>query len=175
MMTSESCRPFLLPFAEEAINRHNTVTKPVFEEAECAKADALFAPNEKATLELEKTVHYDIPLFHGSCEDNDKHFEKFEDSKYDWERVNDELYHVKEVKKEEAIATKKRAFVHPATGLVHPVPLEWEEDMMMEKRRQKIRRQRQMKADSEVVLSSMNENEVSCVCSKQSILAWTKD
>ena len=91
MMTSESCRPFLLPFAEEAINRHNTMTKPVLEEAECAKADALFAPNEKATLELEKTVHYDIPLFHGSCEDNDKHFEKFEDSKYDWERVNDEL------------------------------------------------------------------------------------
>ena len=174
-MTAESCKEFYTPFANESINHLRVTSSPVLDAAECAKADALFAPNEQGELFLEKTVHYDIPLFHGSCEDNDKHFERFGDSKFDWERVDRELLHVVEVKKEKPIATEARAFVHPATGLVHPVPLEWEEDMMMEKRRQKIRRQRQMKADSDVVLSSMNENEVSCVCSKQSIRAWTKD
>ena len=125
--------------------------------AECAKADALFAPNEQGELFLEKTVHYDIPLFRGDCADNDKHFERFGDSKFDWERVDRELLHVVEVKKEKPIATEARAFVHPATGLVHPVPLEWEEDLKMEKMRKTQARKRQMAEDSQTVLSSMHE------------------
>ena len=63
----------------------------------------------------------------------------------------------KEVKKEEPIATEARAFVHPATGLVHPVPLEWEEDLKMEKMRKTQARKRQMAEDSQTVLSSMHE------------------
>lgn len=86
-----------------------------------------------------------------------KHFERFGDSKFDWERVDRELLHVVEVKKEKPIATEARAFVHPATGLVHPVPLEWEEDLKMEKMRKTQARKRQMAEDSQTVLSSMHE------------------
>lgn len=156
-MTAESCKEFYTPFANESINHLRVASSPVLDAAECAKADALFAPNEQGELFLGKTVHYDIPLFRGDCADNDKHFERFGDSKFDWERVDRELLHVVEVKKEKPIATEARAFVHPATGLVHPVPLEWEEDLKMEKMRKTQARKRQMAEDSQTVLSSMHE------------------
>lgn len=157
MMTAESCKDFFTPFANEFINHTRVNSSPVLEDYECTKADVLFAPNENGELYLEKTVHYDIPLFRGDFSDNDKHFESFSDSKYDWERVNRELLHMKQVKKEEPIATEARAFVHPATGLVHPVPLEWEEDLKMDKMRKTQARKRQMAADSQTVLSSMHD------------------
>ena len=103
-MTAESCKAFFTPFANESIHHLRVTSSPVLEAAECEKADALFAPNAQGELFLEKTVHYDIPLFRGDCTDNDKHFERFDDSKYDWERVDRELLHVEEVKKEEPIA-----------------------------------------------------------------------
>ena len=49
----------------------------------------------------------------------------------------------------------RRSFVHPATGLTHPVPMEWEEDMRMARDQRRLQRQEQMGREAEIILDSM--------------------
>ena len=109
------------------------------------------------SLRLEKDHVYDIPMFHGEGLDNDKHFYRSSEEEYDWSRVNKELLFREE--EEEMPRVAERSFIHPATKLVHPVPFEWEEDIMMEKEERKRQRQRQMELESEIVLSAVQTQE----------------
>ena len=59
-------------------------------------------------------------------------------------------------KSSEPIVFKKRAFIHPVSGLVHPVPFEWEEDLEMEKRRATIELDKKSKLDREIVLENVS-------------------
>ena len=109
------------------------------------------------SLKLEKSHVYDIPLFRGEGLDNDKHFYSASDEKYDWSRVDKELLLREE--EESAPRVGERSFIHPVTKLVHPVPFEWEEDIVMEKEERQRKRQRQMELESEIVLSAVQTQE----------------
>ena len=107
---------------------------------------------------MTKTHHYDIPIFHGDAFDkaNDESFTEVPTSRYDWDRIHNELYHIQEeTRKVDEIAQESRSFVHPVTGLTHPVPMEWEEDMRMARKERGYHRRMQLEEERDVVLQSM--------------------
>ena len=98
---------------------------------------------------------YDIPLFHGDTKEHDQYFNTVTKEKYDWKRLEKEYQHKESSEEEVNMNMSERSFVHPVTKLVHPVPFEWEEDIVMKREQTRRRRQRQMEYESEIVLSSV--------------------
>ena len=109
----------------------------------------------QSPLSLEKMNIYDIPLFHGDTKENDQYFNTVTKEKYDWKRLEKEYQHKESSEEEVNMNMSERSFVHPVTKLVHPVPFEWEEDIVMKREQTRRRRQRQMEYESEIVLSSV--------------------
>lgn len=126
-----------------------------------ALADSLFAPAPEAELSLNKTHHYDIPMFRGDAlnKENETYFTEVPTSRYDWERIHKDIYNIQEEeRKVDELAKETRSFVHPVTGLTHPVPMEWEEDMRMARNERGYHRRMQLEEESEIVLQNMTEN-----------------
>ena len=110
----------------------------------------------QSPLSLDKMNVYDIPLFHGDTKESEKYFNKASKEKYDWKRLAKEYQHTESAEEEMGMnQMSERSFVHPVTKLVHPVPFEWEEDIVMKREQTRRRRQRQMEYESEIVLSSV--------------------
>lgn len=119
-----------------------------------AAANELFAPVAEAELSLSKTFHYDIPMFRGEAEGNEEAFTETNETRYDWKRIEREMYHLEGQREKDGLGTH-RSFVHPVTGLTHPVPMEWEEDMRMARNQRRLQREEQMGRECEIILDSM--------------------
>ena len=124
-------------------------------EKDVEAANALFAPVPEAELSLSKTFHYDIPMFRGESAGNEEAFTETNETKYDWKRIEREMYHLEAEREKESLATH-RSFVHPVTGLTHPVPMEWEEDMRMARDQRRLQRKEQMGRECDIILDSMS-------------------
>ena len=114
---------------------------------------ALFEALPEAELQLHKRFQYDIPMFRGEAAGNEAVFAETNESRYDWERIEREMYHLEGERGGKT--ANRRSFVHPATGLTHPVPMEWEEDMRMARDQRRLQRQEQMGREAEIILDSM--------------------
>ena len=137
------------------IDRKHEHTEVVISEEAIEAANRLFVPSPEAELALEKTNLYDIPLFHGEAL-NSAEFKEVNQTKYDWKRIKKELLHVEEEEPvKDGLTAERRSFVHPVTGLTHPVPLEWEEDIRFAKTKQRLAKQAHLETECDVVLNSV--------------------
>ena len=86
--------------------------------------------------------------------DNEKYFKTTTNETYDWKRVNEEVLFKKGEEEPRSNEKPKRSFVHPVTKTIHPVPYEWEEDIVMEKQERIRKRHKQMDLESDIVLNA---------------------
>ena len=155
-MHSDQKKDYLNGIRSRFIDRKREHSEVVISEEAIEAANRLFIPSPEAELALEKTNLYDIPLFHGDAVNTESEFSEVNQTKYDWKRIKKELLHMEEEEPvKDGLTAERRSFVHPVTGLTHPVPLEWEEDIRFAKTQQRLSKQAQMETERDVVLSSV--------------------
>lgn len=87
-----------------------------------------------AKISLKKAVIYNIPQFRGQNRlPEGKHaYEQRHKYTHDWERVYLDMNEMEEVGAIEPFSTaptSNKSYIHPRTGLIMPVNMEWEDDM----------------------------------------------
>ena len=156
MLQSDQKKDYLNGIRNRFIDHKHEHTEVVISEEAIEAANRLFVPSPKAELALEKTNLYDIPLFHGEALNSEAEFKDVTQTKYDWKRIRKELLHIEEEEPvKDSLTAERRSFVHPVTGLTHPVPLEWEEDIHFAKTNQRLAKQAQLETERDMVLNSV--------------------
>lgn len=156
MLRSDEKKDFLNGIHYRFIDHIHQHTELVISEEAIEKANRLFVPTPDAELALEKTNLYDIPLFHGEALNSESEFMEINKTKYDWKRIQKELLHIEEEEPvKDGLTAEKRSFVHPVTGLTHPVPLEWEEDIRLAKTERLLAREKQLETERDIILNNV--------------------
>ena len=153
LLSEEAGNGFLQGLQRRFIDRQRGEGAAEVTESHVAAASRLFEALPEAELQLHKRFQYDIPMFRGEAAGNEAVFAETNESRYDWERIEREMYHLEGERGGKT--ANRRSFVHPATGLTHPVPMEWEEDMRMARDQRRLQRQEQMGREAEIILDSM--------------------
>lgn len=95
-------------------------------------------------------------MLRGECFGNEAFLKVVPEDVYDWKRVDEDTYYA--LDQEDDCNPRKRAFRHPVTGLMHPVPPEWMDDMRVAEEERKRQREQQIQYESEMVLSHVTKS-----------------
>lgn len=107
-------------------------------------------------FDLDKIHHFEMPMFRGDSFGNEDFMKVVPEDEYDWNRVDEDTYYL--VHDEDTCNPRKRAFRHPVTGIMHPVPSEWMDEMRVAEETRKKQREQQIRYESELVLSHVTKS-----------------
>lgn len=113
--------------------------------------EALLRPDPEVEFDLDKIHHFEMPMLRGDCFGNEEFMKVVPEDVYDWDRVDEDTYYL--VHDEDDCNPRKRAFRHPVTGIMHPVPQEWMDEMRVAEETRKRQREQQIRYEGEMVLS----------------------